>query len=1297
MSKSEVGKNEAPEPSHVVGIGASAGGLEAIDAFFSNMPTKNDYAFVVIQHLSPDHKSLMVEILSKKTEMPVNRAEDSMKVRPGEIYLIPPKKNLVLFHGKLLLRDQEPTRGLNLPIDVFFRSLAEDQEEKAVAIILSGTGSDGMRGVRAVKHAGGMIMAQAPESAQFDGMPRAAISTGMADFVLPPDQMPAQLVAFTEHPHVVSGDLPSPLSADEDGMAKIFALLRERCKVDFTNYKPSTVLRRVDRRMTINQLESTADYYAYLQQVSSEVTTLFRELLIGVTNFFRDPWVFEIVQTEIIPELIEKSGGRELRVWVSACSTGEEAYTIAMLIKNGLEELGVHRNVKIFATDIDRGALQFAAAGSYPESVAADIPVQFLSKYFVRKEEHFQISRTIREMVVFAQHNIIKDPPFTSMDLISCRNVLIYLQPVLQNKVLQFFQFSLRQGGVLLLGTSETTGEFGKNLEPLNAKAKIFRSKSKLPTVPSSPEGLSAGDTRFRELSRQAASMRAEPRRGNDQLFDRFMEAVSPRFLPAGIIVNEHQEVVHVLGESSPYIRFPSGRPTLALDRIVVKELAIPIVTGVQKAFREGEQVRFTGVKVPGEAGVTMLNLTILMLPGKGGQDPLAAVLMEEENPTPDGSPGSTANYDLSDVAEQRIADLEQELQFSKENLQATIEELETANEELQATNEELLASNEELQSTNEELQSTNEELFTVNTEYNQKIIELSELNNDVQNLFENRAIGLLILDENLEVRRFSSGVRGFLQIEETDVGRPVHRIVSRLPDFDLYGSLAAQTSQASSAEWEVCNEEGEWYLLRVSPYSISPDETSGLIVYSVEVTDRKEAQAALDAQLGSHRFISELSSTLLQAPLDEFQEALSRPLAGIAKEFGARSAELCEVSAEDQPAAGTKLIPLSPREKPGETAMEALRLVFAEGSVPANGESELELKTVTEILTVAMERARVYRQLKEEEERYRLLVESSDAIPWEYSIPEDSWTYVAPQVEESLGYTPEEWTDYQFWLARLHPVDRDWASNYCATATERGESHVFEYRFETKSGEYVWIRDLVTVEMGEEKPVRLRGFMIDITDRHLSEERIKSLLQEKELLLRELSHRVKNNLSTLSSLLSLQADATENSAAASALTDARDRVDTLNLVHELLETDEVVASTVDLGEYLSHLAHRVVDAALLNPNVTLETDFCSLQVSKEKATPIGMVANELLTNAVKHAFPDNREGRVTASLECSESEAVLTIRDDGVGFGPELNDGTHGLGLNLVRTVCSQFGGSVTLDTDSGTTATIQFPLSGG
>ncbi|MBU4525572.1 MAG: PAS domain S-box protein [Desulfomicrobium sp.] len=848
------------KPSLYVAVGASAGGLEAIEAFFSGMASDSGMAFIVIQHLSPDYKSLMVEILSKKTSMKVHRAEDGMPVLPDNVYLIPPKKNLTIFHGKLLLNDQEHVKGIiNLPIDIFIRSLAEDQGDKAVAVILSGSGSDGMRGVRAIKEFGGMVMVQSENSAKFDSMPRAAISTGLVDFILPPEEMPERLLSYAKHPFVIKAERSETVISDEDALTRIFAILRDKFKADFTYYKPSTVTRRIERRMSINRIDEIRDYVAYMQHYPGEAGTLFREFLIGVTRFFRDREVFDSLKEKWLPEVLDRAAGKESRFWIAGCSTGEEAYTLAILAKEYMLQAGINRDLKIFATDIDRDAVLFAANGIYPESIAADVPQELLAKYFYRKQESYQISRNIREMVVFAQHNLIKDPPFTNIDLISCRNLLIYLQPVLQRKVLEFFNFSLTAKGVLLLGTSETIGEMGDCFESLDHKYKIYRTKGRFKHSLDSSDLPQVPGAKYRDIGSRFPALRRETSSGDERILERFLEALSAELFQLAVVVNEQMEVLHVFGDTTGYFKLPSGKLSRDISKMAARDLAIPLSTGIQKVFRKQEALRFSNIKLRDLDTLKIVDLRILPLPQKKGQEPLAAVFLEEVNRPDVLDKNQTIQaYDLSMEAEQRISDLEQELQFTRENLQATVEELETANEELQATNEELLASNEELQSTNEELQSTNEELYSVNSEYQTKIVELSELHNDVDNLLSVSQIGKLLLDENMEIRRFSPKVADIFKVLDTDIGRPLSHISHLLDDVDPVRIIEKVQKLGKMTEHEVRTRDGHWFLMRVVPYSVGPKVFSGTLVSFVDITRIKHGEEALRASEEEFRTLFE-------------------------------------------------------------------------------------------------------------------------------------------------------------------------------------------------------------------------------------------------------------------------------------------------------------------------------------------------------------------------------------------------------------------------------------------------------
>lgn len=875
-------------PSYYVCIGASAGGLEAIEAFFKHMPSDSGLAFVVVQHLSPDYKSLMAELLSKHTRMPVLRSEDGMAVEANHVYLIPPKKNLAIFHGKLLLTDQDASRGVNLPIDIFLRSLAEDQGEKAIAIILSGTGSDGTRGIRAIKEQGGMIMAQSEESAKFDGMPKSAINTGLPDFVLTPEEMPRLLLSFVKHPYAAKVEGTPVMITDEDALTRIFALLRESSKLDFTYYKPSTVIRRIERRMTVNQIRELRDYARFLERYPVEVSTLYRELLIGVTSFYRDREAWEYLGEQVLPDLLERSAGKELRFWVAGCSTGEEAYTLAMVSREAMDRIGHSADIKIFATDVDRDAVQRAGNGVYPESIVADLSPQLLTKYFQRKDDNFHIARHIREMVVFAPHNLLKDPPFTNIDFISCRNLLIYLQPVLQKKALDLFGFSLNPDGVLFLGSSETVGDAGDLYDPLHMKLRLFRSRGKRRLSDVHEVNAYAGGNLPPRVLRLGGRGGLRPN-DEDRLLARLVDCLSADYLPLTLVVSEAMELLHVVGDAEGYLRMPSGKMLNDVTRLAAKDLAIPLATGLQKVFKTGEEVAYTNVHVKTREETRVVRMRIRMLPEKKGQQPLAAVLIEPVEVKPAAGSASVV-YDLDREAEQRIRDLEAELQFTRENLQATVEELETSNEELQATNEELLASNEELQSTNEELQSVNEELYTVNAEYQTKITELSQLNNDLDNLIAGSGIATLFLDEELRVRRYTPALTALFRIIDGDLGRPLADLNHQLVDLDLPRIARQVQIERGHVEREVRSQDNRWYLLEAHPYRIGIESTGAVVMNLISITSLKRAQTALEeSQIHYRRLFDEAPHIICL--LDE---------KGNLRESNANSAEVLGYSLEE-------------------------------------------------------------------------------------------------------------------------------------------------------------------------------------------------------------------------------------------------------------------------------------------------------------------------------------------------------------------------------------------------------------
>jgi len=844
-------------PTHYVGVGASAGGLEAIEHLFAEMPVDTGMAFIVVQHLSPDHKSLMVELLSKRTRMRVKRAENNEVIAADTIYLIPPKRNLTIFHGRILLQEQLG-HGINLPIDIFLRSLAEDQEDHAVGIILSGTGSDGVHGIRAIKEAGGLVMVQEPSTAKFDGMPNSAIGTGIADFVLDPRDMAGTLASYGKHPYATrSQAVAVPVPEAGDWLPRVLAQLRQDKKLDFTYYKPTTVIRRVQRRMTINQIQDPEDYVRYLESVPKEVDSLYRDLLIGVTNFFRNPEAYEVLRTRHLPELLRGASGREVRFWVAGCSTGEEAYTLAILVREIERDLGLRTTVKIFATDVDGEALYAAGNGVFPESSAADLSRDLLARYFVRQSDGFKVNRNLREMVVFARHNLIKDPPFTRIDLVSCRNLLIYLQPQLQRKVLEKFNFSLNSGGLLMLGNSETIGDLDSHFETLEGQAKIYRSRGKT-LVPLPRLEMPPFDAARRAFERDGWRNDEQRRDGPPRLIEKVLAEAASEYLPITLIVNQQLEILHTFGEPGDLFRIPSGKIANDVVKMAHPDLAIPLSTALQRGLQRGEEVVYNNVRLQVRGTAETYTLRIKPLNTARHYEPLLAVFLIPQQAPAATSEAEAEPYDLDREAQQRILDLEQELQFSRENLQATIEELETSNEELQATNEELMASNEELQSTNEELQSVNEELFTVNAEYQKKIAELTEITNDLDNLLSATEIGTVFLDENLDIRKFTQQATSVLNLRPGDVGRPLAEVTHRLVDLDLLAALRRVVTRGEAVRDEALSEDGVWYLVQLLPYRVSAQEVSGVVITFVDISRLKRAERARDDSDTNYRLLVE-------------------------------------------------------------------------------------------------------------------------------------------------------------------------------------------------------------------------------------------------------------------------------------------------------------------------------------------------------------------------------------------------------------------------------------------------------
>ncbi len=866
--------SESARPTFVVGIGASAGGLKPIEEFFDHMPADSGMAFVVVQHLSPDFKSLMDELLSRHTKMPIHKVSDGVAIEPNSIYLIPPEKNMAMSDGKLLLTDKTEVRSANLPIDIFFRSLAQEAGEHAVSIVLSGTGSDGSRGIKDIREAGGLVLVQSLETVGFDGMPRAAISSGVVDLICAPEEMPARIIEYAttnDRTALQQTEFQEDNAApDESAMFRIFRLFRQNFNLDFSLYKPATITRRIERRMQLLAITNIDSYVEALESDVEEIDCLFRDLLVEVTHFFRDPDAFQRLRESILPELLRRSDPKqEIRVWASGCATGEEAYSIAILLSEAIANAKSEQKFKVFATDVHRKSLEIASAGFYPSHALESVPPE-LHSYFVKNNGICNVKREIRKNVIFAANDLTRDPPFTRIDLITCRNVLIYLEPKVQKRVLSMFHFGLRVGGVLFLGPSETVGDLANEFEPLDRHWRIYskRRDIRLPEAARMPLTPVLGSVIHEHSPSFVATNTVT---SNKTWLSNAYEELLAKHVPPSLLVDEFNELVHCFGSARKLLSPPEGKPSNDILKMLDKDLSVAVSSAMHRARQENIPVTYKGVRVKvGENDQRIYRVTVE--PYRKTDRSLFLISLEQtEKATP--MEQVVEDFQTGAGSGERIGQLERELNYTRETLQATVEELESSNEELQATNEELIASNEELQSTNEELHSVNEELYTVNTEHKEKIEELTELTSDMDNLLRSTEIGTIFLDREFHIRMFTPSIAAGFNVLDQDVGRPIDHIASKLDNPNLMADATKVLLDGIPIESEVCSKRGKAYLQRIQPYRVE-DSIEGIVLTLTDITAIKEAEQARKSMVTLTEISQELPdfayavSHDLQAPL---------------------------------------------------------------------------------------------------------------------------------------------------------------------------------------------------------------------------------------------------------------------------------------------------------------------------------------------------------------------------------------------------------------------------------------------
>ena len=839
---------------HVVGLGASAGGLEAYEQFFRHVPPNCGLAFVLVPHLDPGHASILTEILQRCTVMPVVEAQNHMVVAPDHVYVIPPNRDMAIFHRTLQLSLPEEPRGQRMPIDAFLRSLAEDLGEHAVGIVLSGTGTDGTLGLRAILGAGGVALVQEPATAKYNGMPSSAIRAGFATRVLPVEQMPAALLADTHNPpdrrEPPASSAPTP--RPESGINRLLMLLRSATGHDFSLYKRTTISRRIERRMAQHDLTDPELYGRYLKAHPSEVQALFRELLINVTSFFRDPDSFAALKQDILPALLaDKPEDYVFRTWVAGCSTGEEAYSIAMLLREYMDENHREFKIQLYSTDLDEDAIAIARAGLYPPNIAADVTPERLRRFFVKGEAGYRVRKEIREIVVFAIQNVIKDPPFTKLDLLSCRNLMIYLEPELQNRLLLEFHYALKPGGVLFLSPSEGTGNHPELFAALSRKAKFYRAiRSAVVTRATTTASLAwavGGGPKERDEA---------VKKGTGANFAELTRrALLESFAPVSVVADAKGNILYVHGETGKYLRPAPGQATLNVVDMAREDLQLDLRAALHAAANHGTATLERNVPVTTDGNSQTVRISVRRLADTDASEGLTLVSFQDvAGPVPP-KPAHRRRAAGSPEA-QRIEDMARELAYTRENLQATIEEQQASNEELKSTNEELQSTNEELQSTNEELetskeelQSLNEELITVNGELQAKIEQLAETQNDMKNLLENTNIGTIFLDQQLTIRRFTREAARVYRLVATDVGRPLADIKSVIEGDDpLFGQAQSVLDSLAPCERQIRTVGGASFLARIQPYRTLDNVIDGVVLTFTDISQRVGAEEAVAA-----------------------------------------------------------------------------------------------------------------------------------------------------------------------------------------------------------------------------------------------------------------------------------------------------------------------------------------------------------------------------------------------------------------------------------------------------------------
>lgn len=1426
-------------PFPIVGIGGSAGGLDAFLRLLQALPSDTDMAFVIVQHLDPHHTSHLPEILAKSTSMPVRNVEDGLAIEPNEVYVIPPNTTMVLEDGSLRLVPRDP--GLHLPVDAFFTSLARVQGSRAIGVILSGNASDGSQGVKAIKEECGLTFAQDEASAQHIGMPRNAIATGAIDYVLPPADIARELSHLSQHPYVrpQSGQPQTEILPQGDGeLSKIFKMLRNRTGVDFTHYKANTIRRRIGRRMIVKRAQTLHDYAQVLEKDPAETRELFRDFLISFTSFFRDPDAFEALAGLLRDVLEARKSSEPFRVWVPGCASGEEVYSLAICLEELNEKLEIDTPLQLFGTDISDAALERARAGIYPDSITQDVSTERLHRFFTRVERGFQISKSVRESCIFARQDLTSDPPFGHMDLIGCRNLLIYLDSSLQRRVLPIFHYSLNDTGLLFLGSAESIGEASELFSVVDKQNRIYtpRPASVRLTMKLTPHPSSASDAEG--SSTPAVIPGFDLQRKADLV-------LQSKYSPPAVVVDGEFQILHFRGQTGFYLEPTPGQASLNLLRMARDVLVKPLRRVIESASAQNVSVQEKGILVQhgGEKKEVALEVTPIPGPGPGERYFIVAFKEVPGQPEPssdsNGAPAAAAPAEASALEashrdlERQVLEFREQLRNANEDHEAHVEELRAANEEVRSANEELQSTNEELSTTKEELQSTNEELTTLNEELQTRNNEMNVANGDLSNLLAAVDVPFLMLDNELRLRRFSEASTKLLKIQPFDVGHPVAGISGSVDISELLPLAKGVIATLHSQEREIQDQTGHWYMVSIRPYRTIDNRINGVVVAFFDIHALKcTLQAAEEARDYAEGLIETVREPLIvldsdlrvQRATSAFYEAFHvsqaetegrflydlgngqwniprlREILGEAlfhnqsfqdlevdhvfPHIGRRRMRLngkrispdgankrsvllaiedvterheqaesryqrmfetakdgmmiCDVETETiidvnpfflellglqrDRVIGRRLTELSAFQ----TAPDAAAIIAEAAASEIVRRDELSLqgangravqadlvanryvlgsRQVVQInLRDVTARNYAVRELRESEARFRLFVENVHDHALFQLDPNglvSSWNVGA---ERLLGYTEQEIVGQPFERIFTHSdVAAGSPLNEMENARKNGAS--LEERWHLrKDGSIFFATGVLTCI--RDSSGRIHGFseiMRDITESHRAEIRLKdqeqklrASLAEKDVLLKEIHHRVKNNLQIIASLLDLQSEFLDQADSKAVLLEMKTRVRSIAAIHELLYK-AADFSRIEFRPFVEKLAQDVIAVHRRHASqVEIEFDAESVLLDMTQAVPCGLIVNELLTNAFKHAFPEGHSGKIRVSFGSDGKNWRLEVSDDGIGLPANIDlANVNSMGFQLIQLLAQQLGSSLDVIREAGTRFVLRFPRS--